>query len=64
MIDLKNLKNIKDTISDKDKKVLSVTHSTLMSIVSSSVPFLTDKVNETVDNLYKMKNGEINTLYI
>ena len=28
------------------------------------LPFLTDKVNETVDNLYKMQNGEINTLYI
>jgi broad specificity phosphatase PhoE len=54
----------KDTISDKDKKVLCVTHSSLMSIATSSVPFLTDKVNETVDNLYKMQNGEINTLYI
>ena len=57
-------KEFKDTISDKSKKVLCVTHSSLMSIATCSTQFLTDKVDEKVENLYKMKNGEINTIYI
>ena len=54
----------KETINDKEKKILCVTHSTLISIATSPKPFLIDKIDDKKDNLYKMKNGEINTLFI
>lgn len=64
--DFKNfLKNEhKDTINDLNKKILCISHSTFIKTASSPEPFLIDKIEENTDHLYKIKNGEIITLFL
>lgn len=59
---VKFLKNkFNDTINDKNKKILCVTHSALINIGTSSKPIIN---NEKPDNIYKIKNAEIISLII
>ena len=53
------LQEFKDSINNKDKKVLCICHSALISIATSPVPFLKDEKNETRDKLFQPKNAEI-----
>ena len=54
----------KDTINNKDKKVLCVSHGAFIRTATSPVPFLKDEIKETIDNLYYVKNAEIISLLI
>ena len=54
----------KETINDKNKKVLCVCHSCFINVATSSIPFLKDEIEEKQDNCYKIKNGEIISLLI
>ena len=51
----------KDTINDKDKKVLCVCHSTFISVSISPVTFLIDKKHEKPTQLVKLNNCQIVT---
>ena len=58
----KFLKNeFNDTINDKNKKVLCVTHSGFIHAATSSKPIIN---NEKPNNFYKIKNAEIISLII
>ena len=59
---LKNELKIKDTMNDKNKKILCISHGSFINNATSPVPFLNDKINEKPDNLYQIKNGEIISL--
>ena len=54
----------KDTINDTNKKVLSICHSCFINVATSPVPFLIDKIEESKENLYQIKNAEIISLLI
>ena len=54
----------KETINNKNKKVLCVCHSCFINVATSSIPFLKDEIEEKQDNCYKIKNGEIISLLI
>ena len=54
----------KDTIDDKNKKVLCVSHGAFINTATSPKPFLVDKLDEIPNNLYHIQNGEIITLLI
>ena len=54
----------KETINDKNKKVLSVSHSYFINVATSPVPFLKDEIVEKKDHLYHIKNVEIISLLI
>lgn len=58
-------KEFKDSINDKDKKILCVCHSALISAALSPIPFLKDEIEEEKnDNLYQIKNAEIISILI
>ena len=54
----------KDTICEKNNKVLCVCHAAFINTATSPKPFLTDEIDEIPDNLYQIQNGEIITLLI
>ena len=54
----------KDTINDTNKKVLSICHSCFINVATSPVPFLIDKIEESKENLYQIKNAEIISLLV
>ena len=60
------LKNeFKESINDKNKKVLCVCHSALLNAAISPTPFLKDEIEEEKsDNLYQIKNAEIISILI
>lgn len=60
------LKNeFKESINDKNKKVLCVCHSALLTAAISPTPFLKDEIEEEkIDNLYQIKNAEIISILI
>ena len=49
----------KDTINEKNKKVLCICHAAFINTATSPQPFLTDEIDEIPDNLYQIQNGEI-----
>ena len=54
----------KETINDKNKKVLCVCHSAFINVATSPIKFSKDEIVESKDNLYQIQNGEIISLMI
>ena len=54
----------KDTIHDKNKKVLCICHGAFINTATSPIPFSTDEIDKIPDDLYQIQNGEIITLLI
>ena len=54
----------KDTINDKNKKVLCVCHSSLISIVISPIQFSNLNLNKKPDNLVKLGNAKIISFFV
>ncbi|ORX63785.1 phosphoglycerate mutase-like protein [Anaeromyces robustus] len=56
----------KETLNDKNKKVLSICHSTFINTATSPVPISTNKdcSSKGPKGLYRIQNGEIITLFV
>ena len=53
------LHEFKDTINNKEQKILCICHSAFISIATSPYPFLKDDRKETREHLFHPKNAEI-----
>ena len=57
------LHEFKDTINNKEQKILCICHSAFISIATSPYPFLKDDVKETREHLFHPKNAEIISIF-